>query len=151
MPKPFVALRVTGRRDRKGREYRFLDRLSEAEKARLKQRVPLLVAQPAFELNLASLYLSRCLGASRAQLEKLVRDNATKPDADPVRNALSYLESNQVATKTPALSFAHEPDDIQPDYWLGGFLEKSRMVLRWGAGEIPSLRPRSVLIYKRRR
>jgi hypothetical protein len=107
---------VKPRQDSKGREYRFLDRLSETEKARLKQRVPLFVAEPAFELNLVSLYLSRCLGASRAQLEELVRDHAIKPDADPIRNALSYLESRQLATKIPPLSFAHEPDDIQPNY-----------------------------------
>ena len=52
----------------------------------------------------------------RAELEKLVRDHAIQPDADPIRNAVSYLESCQVTTKTPALPFANEADDIQPEY-----------------------------------
>jgi len=107
---------VKSRRDRKGREYQFLDRLSETEKAGLNQRVPLFVAQPAFELNLVSLYLLRCLGASRAQLEKLVKDYAIKPDADPIRNALSFIEPSQVATKIPALCSTQEPDEVQPEY-----------------------------------
>ncbi len=80
------------------------------------ERVPLLLGEPAFERNLVSLYLSRCLGDLVTDLEKLMRDHATKPDADPIRNALSYLESPQVATNIPALSFAQEPDEIEPHF-----------------------------------
>jgi hypothetical protein len=104
------------RKRKKGIEFRYLDRLSAEEKRRLREFIPRFIAQPAFELNVVSLYVSYRLGASRAELGELVRVNAINSDADPIRNALSFLDSRQIETKVPAVSLAQEPDDIQAEY-----------------------------------
>ncbi len=104
------------RKRRKGIEFRYLDLLSADEKKRLREFIPRFIAQPAFELNVVSLYVCYRLGASRTELEELVRVNAINPDADPLRNALSFLDSPQIETRVPATSLAQEPDDIQAEY-----------------------------------
>lgn len=101
---------------KKGKEFRFLDRLSAGEKERLKTLIPKFLSVPAFELNVVSLYVCYCLGASRGELEELARTNATNADADPIRSALSFLDSTHAATKTAVLSLGREPDEIQAEY-----------------------------------
>jgi hypothetical protein len=104
------------RKSKKTGEFRFLGRLSGHEKQRLRALIPEFIAQPAFELNVVSLYLCFCLGASSTELEELVGAHAIDPKAEPIRNALSFLVSPEFETELPAISLAREPDNVQPEY-----------------------------------
>jgi hypothetical protein len=69
-------------------EFRHLDRLDTSDQDQIKLLFPMFMNELAFELNITSIYIMKVLGAAQAELEQTVRDNAPKPLAVPIRNAL---------------------------------------------------------------
>jgi hypothetical protein len=79
------------RQTKKNIQFRFLDKLSRKEKADLLQLIPFFLKQPAFELNLISLYLLRIFNKSSSEIRDYVGKYIIKPVGDPIKNALFYL------------------------------------------------------------
>ena len=70
------------------RVFRYLDGLTPSAKKQIKQLLPGFLSEQAFELNVITLYTMKILGATHAELEATVQENAPKPVAVPIKNAL---------------------------------------------------------------
>jgi hypothetical protein len=71
--------------------FRFFDQLSQEQQEQIVSYVPMMLSEPAFELNITALYLLKATGVEVSDLRKLVFGHALKPVGDPLRNALAYV------------------------------------------------------------
>ncbi len=78
-------------RKSRGKEtvYRYCSGLKNGTVRKLKSLFPSFIAETAFELNIIALYTMQALGASFADLQRAVSENACKPVPLPIKNALS--------------------------------------------------------------
>ncbi len=72
-------------------KYRFLDLLDENFKNKLIEIAPILVNTPAFEINIAVLYLLKVLGKSNDEIKYYINKYAIKPLGEPLNNILLYI------------------------------------------------------------
>jgi hypothetical protein len=98
-------IKVRGGKDK----YRFLDQLTGEEKERLYEILPNLLAQPAFELNIGSLYTLKVLGASENELQEYVKKYIPKPIGDPIKMVLSVVREPIEIHEVPVI------EEVEPD------------------------------------
>jgi hypothetical protein len=107
---------VRMRQKKNGKTFRFLDYLSSDEKTRLKGLIPRFCHEPAFELNMVAIYISRCLGTSLEEVGALIKSSARDPNAEPFINAISYITSSPLSISSAAIPLYDEPAEIQAPY-----------------------------------
>ncbi len=105
-------IKIHGRKEK----YRYLDKLNDIDKEKLIRLIPSFISQPAFELNIAALYLLNILGNSEESIREYVKTNASEPIGDPIKNALSYIKEPIEIHETPANDNEFEPDSLPDCY-----------------------------------
>lgn len=95
--------------------YRFLDRVSDDEKASILSMVPAMLKVPAFELNIMALYLLKVAGEDITVLKQMVSDHGLKPIGEPLKNALAHA-SESGDMPACAADGDTKPDDIPQPY-----------------------------------
>lgn len=103
-------------RGKKSNYFRYIDYLSPDEKSQLMFLSISFLKIPAFELNIVALYLLRILGYKKNDLENIVNENLSKPIADPIKNALSYLMDTEISVENLNLISEYELDDLPVPY-----------------------------------
>lgn len=98
-------------RGSKDKQFRFIERLKAVEIKELKLNIIKFLEQPAFELNLLSLYTFKVLGYSYSDLKKYAHEYVPKPLGEPIRNALLYASEPIHLSELPELATDYEPDE----------------------------------------
>jgi hypothetical protein len=97
--------------------YRYCTGLRNRTVEKVKGLLPSFLAETAFELNIITLYAMRALGASFADLQSAVRENACKPVPLPIKNALSLARQPGKPKLFPVLvPIGDEETEIEDHY-----------------------------------
>lgn len=99
------------RKNKDGKEFRFLDYLDDSFKEQLIAITPSLIGTPAFEINITVLYLLKVLGKSNSEIKNYINKYAIKPLGEPIKNILFYLFDEDLTNKKIEISSEIEPDD----------------------------------------
>ncbi len=104
------------RKNKEGKEFRFLNYFVENLKERLIELTPSLLDTPAFEINITVLYLLKVLGKSNTEIKKYINDYAIKPLGEPLKNILFYLSDENTINKNIEIVTTDEPDESDRMY-----------------------------------
>jgi hypothetical protein len=97
--------------------YTYCSGLRNGTVQKVKGLLPSFLAETAFELNIIALYAMRVLGASFADLQSAVIENACKPVPLPIKNALSLARQRGKPKLFPVLvPVGDEETEIEDNY-----------------------------------
>lgn len=83
---------VNKRKNKQELEYTLVEKFEESKKEELKQILLDLLKQPAFELNIVSLYALKLLGYSADDVIQFAHDRIPQPLGEPIHNAILYIK-----------------------------------------------------------
>ncbi|MDJ0746949.1 MAG: RNA-directed DNA polymerase [Xenococcaceae cyanobacterium MO_167.B27] len=83
---------VNYRKNKQELEYRLVEKFEECKKEELKQILLDLLKQPAFELNIVSLYALKLLGYSADDIIQFAHNYIPQPLGEPIHNTILYIK-----------------------------------------------------------
>lgn len=107
---------VKPRRRWSGDQFRLVDNLTESQKRTLMELAESLVASPAFELALTSLYALRACGLSGKQLTAIASGSGAARHPGPIADSLSLLTEPEEPHLFAELATQEEPDVYAESY-----------------------------------